>query len=36
VLTAPDHVLRLEAVDFAIDLDRVYFDVPVLRPIAGG
>jgi Uma2 family endonuclease len=36
VLTAPEHALRLEAVDFSIGLDRVYFDVPVLRPIAGG
>jgi hypothetical protein len=36
VLTAPDHVLRFEAVEFEIALDRVYFDVPVLRPITGG
>ncbi|GJD61207.1 Uma2 family endonuclease [Methylobacterium frigidaeris] len=36
VLTAPDHVLRFEAVEFEIALDRVYFDVPVLRPIAVG
>ncbi|WP_279356434.1 Uma2 family endonuclease [Methylobacterium indicum] len=36
VLTAPDDVLRLDAVDFAIDLGRIYFDVPVLRPIVGG
>jgi Uma2 family endonuclease len=33
VLTAPDDVLRFDAVDFEIDLDRTYFDVPVRRPI---
>ncbi|MCJ2096948.1 Uma2 family endonuclease [Methylobacterium sp. J-072] len=33
VLTGPGDVLRFDAVDFEIDLDRVYFDVPVLRPI---
>ena len=26
-------VLRFDAVDFEIDLDRTYFDVPVRRPI---
>lgn len=31
--TTPDDVLRLDAVDFEIDLDRIDFDVPVLRPI---
>ena len=33
VLTRPEHSLRFDAVDFEIDLDHVYFDVPVLRPI---
>jgi Uma2 family endonuclease len=33
VLTAPDDVLRFDAVGFEIDVDRVYFDVPVFRPI---
>ena len=33
VLTAPEDVLRFDAVDFEIDLDRTYFDVPVRRPI---
>jgi len=32
VLTGPAHVLRFDAVDFEIDLDRIYFDVPVMRP----
>ncbi|UHC18821.1 Uma2 family endonuclease [Methylobacterium currus] len=36
VLTAPDHGLRFEAVEFEIALEQIYFDVPVLRPIAGG
>ncbi|WP_410824811.1 Uma2 family endonuclease, partial [Methylobacterium oryzisoli] len=29
VLTAPNDILRFDAVGFEIDLDRVYFDVPV-------
>ena len=33
VLTAPEDVLRFDAVAFEIDLDRTYFDVPVRRPI---
>lgn len=33
VLTRPEDSLRFDSVDFEIDLDRVYFDVPVLRPI---
>ncbi|MCJ2059159.1 Uma2 family endonuclease [Methylobacterium sp. J-048] len=30
VLTGPDHGLRFDAVGFEIDLDRIYFDVPVV------
>ena len=33
VLVSPDAILELDAVGFEIDLDRVYFDVPVPRPI---
>ncbi|WP_342149972.1 Uma2 family endonuclease [Methylorubrum sp. SB2] len=33
VLTAPDETLRFDAVGFEIEVERVYFDVPVLRPI---
>ncbi|MDP4024076.1 Uma2 family endonuclease [Methylobacterium sp. NEAU 140] len=35
VLVAPGTLLRFEAVDFEIDLDRIYFDVPVPRAIIG-
>jgi hypothetical protein len=28
VLPTPEHVLDLEAVDFSMDLDTVYFDIP--------
>lgn len=28
VLPTPEHVLDLEAVDFSIDLDTIYFDIP--------
>jgi Uma2 family endonuclease len=28
VLPTPEHVLDLEAVEFSIDLDTVYFDIP--------
>jgi Uma2 family endonuclease len=33
VLTLPGELLRFEAVQFELELDRVYFDVPVLRPL---
>jgi hypothetical protein len=33
VLVSPSTVLRFDAVDFEIELDRIYFDVAVLRPI---
>lgn len=32
VLTRPEDRLAIDAVDFEIDLDRIYFDVPVPRP----
>ncbi|WP_018261100.1 Uma2 family endonuclease [Methylobacterium sp. WSM2598] len=34
VLITPQDVLRFDAVDFEIDLDRIYFGVPVSRPLA--
>ncbi|WP_246691992.1 MULTISPECIES: hypothetical protein [unclassified Methylobacterium] len=36
VSTAPEGVLRSDAVDFEIDLDRTCFDAPVRRPILDG
>ncbi|GJE01739.1 Uma2 family endonuclease [Methylobacterium isbiliense] len=33
VLVSPSTVLRFDAVDFEIELDRIDFDVAVLRPI---
>ena len=33
VLTSPEQTLRFDAVGFEIDVERVYFDVPVLRPV---
>lgn len=33
VLTSPEDTLRFDAVNFELDLERVYFDVNVLRPI---
>lgn len=33
VLTAPDEPLRFDAVGFEIEVERVYFDVPVMRPV---
>ena len=33
VLTRPADRLSLDAVDVAIDLDTIYFDIPVLRPV---
>lgn len=34
VLTSAEHKVRFDAVGFEIDLDRIYFDVPVLQPRA--
>ena len=33
VLTRPSDLLALDAVGFSLDLDAVYLDVPVLRPV---
>ena len=33
VLTSPSRRLDLEAIGFTVDLDTIYFDVPVLRPV---
>lgn len=33
VLSSPSRRLDLDAVGFAMDLDTIYFDVPVLRPV---
>ena len=35
VLTSPEEIPRFDAVDFELALERVYFDVGVLRPVAG-
>lgn len=33
VLSSPSRRLDLDAIAFAVDLDTIYFDVPVLRPV---